>query len=488
MQYKKPFYITTTLPYVNSAPHIGFAMEIIRADAVARYKQAMGYDVFFSTGTDEHGVKIYNNALAQGQSPQEYVDGFSAMFRALQADLNLCSDLHFIRTTDAHHKNSAQAFWRIVDKAGYIYKNTYHAKYCIGCELEKTDSELENGLCPIHPTTPIEILDEENYFFAFSAFTQPLLDYYDAHPTFIYPASRMEEIRSFVARGLRDFPISRLATKMPWGIPVPTDATQVMYVWFDALVNYISTIGWPDDARQVERFWEQAETVQYAGKDNLRQQTAMWQAMLMAAGMSPTHTVCINGFIISDGKKMSKSLGNVLTPQDVISLVGVDGLRSYILHDCSPFEDADVTLTKIQDSYNGNLANGIGNLTQRVLTMAIKYDVNVELPSREAVWASDEYSDPEYHQAFETFELNRALQYVFREVKEMDTFIATEEPFKKIKVLETEAKEDIARLLLNLYVIGVLVEPLLPATGVRIQELVRSRSLPDAPLFARIVA
>lgn len=257
-------YITTTLPYVNSKPHIGFAMEIVRADVVARYKKLQGYNMFFNTGTDEHGVKIFDNAEKEGVPVQEYVDGYAENFKDLKNVLGLLPEINFIRTTDDNHIKAAQEFWKRCNDNGYIYKKTYQGKYCSGCELEKTDSELVDGKCEVHPDREIELINEENYFFKFSAFEQKLKDLYESTPDFVVPDFRFNEIKSFVDRGLQDFSISRLKEKMPWGIEVPGDDKHVMYVWFDALVNYISTLGWPEEKGNFEDFWVNGNPIQYA--------------------------------------------------------------------------------------------------------------------------------------------------------------------------------------------------------------------------------
>lgn len=483
---KKSFYITTTLPYVNADPHVGFAMEIIRADVLARYKSLTGYDVFFNTGTDEHGAKIWEAAEKEGIDPKAYTDRLSERFRVLKDTLSLHDDIHFIRTTDKHHVTAAQEFWNIVDKAGYIYKKNYQTKYCVGCELEKTDSELVDGRCPIHPNRELEIIEEENYFFRFSEFTQPLLDYYEQNKDFVQPDFRFNEIKSFVGEGLQDFSISRLKEKMPWGIPVPGDEDQVMYVWFDALVNYISTLGWPN-GENFKKFWEEGQTLQIAGKDNLRPQTATWQAMLMAAGISPTQRIIINGFLNGpDGRKMSKSLGNVLSPDEVLAVLPVDALRFYLVSEVSPFEDSPISLEMMKDAYTAHLVNGIGNLTNRIVKMASSYDVEVVLPSKEEVWEDKEFVSGEFHEHLNSFIPQKALHYLFKEVRELDAFITREEPFKKIKVDEEAAKEDVARLMLNLWYIGVLLEPFMPETSEKIQEAVLEKKVPETPIFPRL--
>ncbi|MCR4328008.1 MAG: class I tRNA ligase family protein, partial [Patescibacteria group bacterium] len=251
---KNTFYITTTLPYVNADPHLGHALEFVHADIIARYKRLLGQGVFFNIGTDEHGQKVYEKALAAGKDPQAYADHYAERFRQF-ADLLAISYTNFIRTTDAHHKEAAGEFWKRCNANGDIYKKLYTVKYCVGCELPKTDSELLGGKCPIHPTTEIELREEENYFFRFSKYQEALLKLYHDNPDFILPPTRRTEITKFVERGLQDFSISRLKEKMPWGIEVPGDEEHVMYVWFDALVNYVSTIGWPADLEKFEKWW-----------------------------------------------------------------------------------------------------------------------------------------------------------------------------------------------------------------------------------------
>lgn len=470
------FYITTTLPYVNSDPHVGFAMEIIRADVVARFRRLLGDEVFFNTGTDEHGVKIYQKAVEQGKDAQAYVDEYAAKFRDLIKLLDI-SEVNFIRTTDEHHVRAAEEFWRICDKNGYIYKKQYQIKYCVGCELEKTDSELnDNGRCPIHPNKDLELIDEENYFFKFSAFQEKLLKLYQDNPDFVLPAKRFNEIKAFMERGLEDFSISRLATKMPWGIPVPGDESQVMYVWFDALVSYIAAIGWPEN---LERFGEWWPVTQYCGKDNLRQQSAMWQAMLMAANLPASKQIIINGFFNgAGGVKMSKSLGNVVHPNDVVSEYGVDALRYFVCREASAFEDSEFSMERFKETYNANLANGLGNLTSRIMKMASS---NLEavpvLPAPE--WPT------EIKQAFAEFNLQKYSDYVWMRINDLDKQIQETEPFKLVKVNPEEGKALIAGLVQELYQIAFWLQPLLPQTAAAIAQLVEANKAPEAPLFLR---
>lgn len=477
----KPFYITTTLPYVNADPHLGFAAEIVRADIMARAHALRGEATFFNTGTDEHGLKIYRTAEKQNLDPQTYVDGYAEKFKALQPLLNLSPDLNFIRTTDPHHLRAAQAFWRRCDENGYIYKKHYQIKYCVGCELEKTDSELVDGRCPLHPNVDLELIEEENYFFKFSAFQDKLLALYQERPDFVVPAKRFNEIKVFAANGLEDFSISRLKTKMPWGIPVPEDPEQVMYVWFDALVNYVSAIGWPDDEAKFNRWWlETGGVVQYCGKDNLRQQAAMWQAMLMAAGLPPSRQIVINGFILGEGgQKMSKSLGNVIDPTEVVAEYGADALRYFIARELNQFEDSEVTTERLKDAYNAGLANGLGNLVSRVMTMA-------EANLAQASVISDKTIPSEFFEKLDRFEINEAANLIWDKIAELDKKIQMTEPFKLIKTDPETGKKIITELVTELGVVGAMLGPIMPTTSELIKKLVNDNKAPTEPLFSRL--
>ena len=476
----KNFYITTTLPYVNSDPHIGFAMEIIRADIIARYKKIQGFDVFFNTGTDEHGLKIFRNAEEKGMTTQEFVDGYAQKFINLLDLLGILPEVNFIRTTDKHHIKSAQEFWKVCDKNGYIYKKNYTVNYCVGCELEKTNSDLIDGKCPLHQNLEIEHINEENYFFKFSDFQQKLLDLYKNNPQFVIPDFRFNEIKAFVERGLNDFSISRMKEKMPWGIEVPGDETQVMYVWFDALVNYISAIGWPNDLEKFNKWHvENGGMVQYCGKDNLRQQSAMWQAMLMAAGLPASKTIVIDGFITgAGGIKMSKSLGNTIDPNEIVSEYGKDALRYFLAREISTFEDSPFTREMFKDAYNANLANGLGNLVSRVLTMA-QNNIDKPVKTKEASLSKD------FAEAIEDYNLQKATDIVFAKVKELDTKIQETQPFKLIKTDKERAVEIIKELVQGIYEIAIHLEAILPETSEKIKKLVKENKKPETPLFVR---
>lgn len=473
----KHVYITTTLPYVNGEPHLGFATEIIRADILARFNRALGNKAFFNTGTDEHGQKVYEKALENGVTPQELADTAAQNFKDLGPLLNIGWD-RFIRTTDADHKAAAQEFWKRCDEAGYIYKQEYQTKYCVGCELEKQDSELVDGRCLIHPNKEIELRAEENYFFKFSAFQDKLHKLYQDNPSLVIPDFRFNEIKGFVDGGLQDFSISRLKEKMPWGVPVPGDEEHVMYVWFDALVNYISTLGWPEDKERLfTDLWSKGHTIQLCGKDNLRQQSAMWQAMLMSVGIAHTNTIFINGFINGpDGQKMSKSLGNVVGVDELVDTYGTDALRYYVTRHVNNHEDSNFSKELFHEAYMANLVNGLGNVTNRILKMSSSYGVKLEI-------------EPQVHfeeSLFSHYNFTGEMDRIWKLIGEMDQFITDEAPFKKIKVDEDAAKEDVRWLLEKLFTVALLIAPVMPETYGKIRAAIEENEKPETPLFPRI--
>jgi methionyl-tRNA synthetase len=466
------YYITTTLPYVNAEPHIGFALEIIQADAIARYHKLLGEEVVFNFGTDEHGQKIYQKALDAQKDPQEYCDEYAAKFDALKKALNL-SYTNFIRTTDPKHIEAAREFWKLCDKNGDIYKKQYKTKYCVGCELEKTDSELVDGKCPLHPNAELEIIEEENYFFKFSKYQKPLLDFYEKSPDFVIPAGKFNEIKSFVKEGLQDFSISRLKSKMPWGIPVPNDPNQVMYVWFDALINYISTLGWPKDKKRFEDFWP---GIQVAGKDNLRQQTAIWQAMLASADLPFSKQVFIHGFITVDGKKISKSLGNTINPIEVTEKYGTDALRYYLLAKINPYDDSDFTFKQFEETYNGELANGIGNLVARTAKLCENSDFEF-VPTKIA-------KDEKIENTLKVYEFDVALKTIWEEISQTDQFINEEEPWT---LKGDELKKVLIHLVDHLRSIAFNLKPFLPETAEKIEKQFKGPEIKaESPLFPRL--
>jgi len=478
----RKFYITTTLPYVNAEPHIGFALEIIQADLLARWHKLHGDEVFFNTGTDEHGLKIYQRALEEKKDPKKYVDEYAAKFDNLKKALNLSYN-NFIRTTDKHHVMAAQVFWSKCEKNGDIYKAKQKIKYCVGCELEKTESELVNNKCPLHPTTRLEVIGEENYFFRFSKYQKPLLKLYRENPNFVIPAHKLKEIKNFISRGLKDFSISRLKKKMPWGIEVPNDKDHVMYVWFDALINYISAIGWPNNLKKFKKWWP---ALQLAGKDNLRQQSAMWQAMLMSAGLPISRQIFIHGFITANGQKMSKSLGNVIDPFELVEKYGVDAIRYYLLKEIPSTKDGDFTISRFREVYNADLANGLGNLVQRVAKLAEKSKAKETLREwPDGLSRSEGIGMGQYNKFLKEYKFNECLVWIWEKISRVDKYIDQTKPWqKKGKELAKALEKPIQEIL----EISFLLKPFLPSTAEKIEKIFTLDKIkaPKKPLFPRL--
>jgi methionyl-tRNA synthetase len=408
--------------------------------------------------------------------------------------LNITPDIHFIRTTDERHVAGAQAFWQKVNDNGYIYKKNYVTKYCVGCEMEKTDSEVdENDCCLIHHI-PVEHINEENYFFAYSKLADRLQSFYDTHPAFVIPDFRFNEMKAFLKNGLHDFSISRVAEKMPWGVPVPGDDRQVMYVWFDALVNYISTLGYPNLEGDFKKYWINGTPIQYCGKDNTRQQSSMWQAMLMAADLPNSEHIIVDGFINAEGGvKMSKSIGNVINPYDVVKRfetvagnLSADVLRYFLLRHMNSFEDSDVTNELINEAYTANLCNGLGNLVSRIMKMVTSYEVNYELPTDEDLLEFNDAVPEGFHTKIDQFDLKSAMDDIWREVNSLDWLIQNKEPFKIARSDLAEAQRIVGDLAIRLYIIGFLLQPFMPRTAETIIELVKNKKSPEEPLFARL--
>ncbi len=474
-------YITTTLPYVNADPHIGFAYEIIQADALARYWRSLGHPVFFNTGTDEHGQKIAQKADEKGESRQAYVDHYAGEFARLKEGLHISYDA-FIRTTDEKHKQAAQAIWKKclenINEKGEpdIYKKKYQGLYCVGCELFYKESELDANKCCLIHGKPVNEVEEENYFFRLSRYQQYLEEYLSVEGV-IEPEWRRQEALTFVKNGLEDFSISREKSRLDWGIPVPDDAEQVMYVWFDALTNYISTLGWPEESGDFGTFWKDGIVVQLAGKDQIRFQSIMWQAMLKSAGVKATDKVVYHGFINSGGQKMSKSLGNVISPYELVTRYGTDATRYLMLRHVHPFDDSDVTWEKLDEWYTANLVNGLGNLVARVMKMA---ETHLDEPVAGMLQPSLATSV-----ALKQFNVQLAIDVVWAQVQLVDEEITKTEPFKLVKSDKAAAVKIISQLVNSLYSIAYYVAPFMPTTSEIILTAITENKKPEN-LFTRL--
>ncbi|HEC33064.1 MAG TPA: methionine--tRNA ligase [Candidatus Kaiserbacteria bacterium] len=371
---------------------------------------------------------------------------------------------------------AAQKLWEKCDSAGDIYKKKYKGLYCVGCEKYLTEKDLEDGKCPLHPNKEPEVIEEENYFFKLSNYQKQLEEYLD-NKNAVVPEYRRKEALEFVKNGLEDFSISRDIKRLSWGVPVPGDDTQVMYVWFDALTNYISTLGWPEDKDgKFKKFWEDGETLQVAGKDQVRFQSIMWQAMLISAGIKTTGRVFYHGFINSGGQRMSKSLGNVISPFELVEKYGTEATRFLLLKHVHPIEDTDVTWERFDEWYTADLVNGLGNVTARIMKMVESYNVHAPQFAHQDFFKKNE---------LDSFRIDDVTNDIWDGIRYLDEYIQKEEPFKKIKVDEEAAKKDIVHLLIHLRAIAARLEPFMPESSEKILSAIKSNKKPEN-LFPRI--
>lgn len=419
----KKFYITTAIPYANAAPHIGHALDYSLADVLARYHKQCGEDVFFQVGVDEHGTKIAEKARELGKSPKQFVDEIVPVWKDFLSELSVDYN-SFVRTTDEHHQRIAQAVWGQLQK--YIYKAEYQGWYCIGCEsfVSPTEAAANNGICPDHKT-PYTKLSESNYFFKLSAFGDQIKDSLIAGETKIVPQSRQKETFKLIEGGLDDVSISRPKQHLTWGVPVPGDEEQVMYVWFEALINYISVLSYPD-GDNFKKFWP--ADIQVLGKDILRFHTAIWPAILMALDLPLPKTILVHGHVLSAGHKMSKSLGNVINPLDIINDYGVDAFRYYFLRHVPTQEDGDFTWEKFENAYNNELGNELGNLVQRLTSMITRYQNGVigEIPR-------PEHDDGAFSREVKQLHLGRALDNIWLSIKQLNIYLEQVKPWEIAK-------------------------------------------------------
>ena len=430
----RPFFVTTPIYYVNDVPHIGHAYTTVAADVLARWRRLHGDDVFFLTGTDEHGLKVQRSAEERGISPLEWATTTAARFRSAWDDLDISYD-DFIRTTEPRHHAAVQEFLQRVYDNGDIELDTYEGQYCVPCEAYYTDDELVDGNCPIHGR-PVDHVVEQNYFFRLSRYEQRLLDFYAEHPDAVQPESRRNEVLGFIRQGLRDFSMSR--TSISWGVPLPWDPSHVAYVWFDALINYCTGVGFGADAERFARFWP--ADYHLVGKDILRFHAVYWPAMLMAAGLEPPEVVFAHGWLLVGGEKMSKTRANQIAPSDLVADFGVDGFRYHFMADQRFGPDGDFSYEAMVARYNSDLANNYGNLANRVLNMAVNYCGGVVPATRAdgplAAVAAETYT--EVVACMDRLDVAGALGAVWDLMGATNAYIEASEPWKRNKAGDTE--------------------------------------------------
>jgi len=478
---RRSFYITTPIFYVNDVPHIGHAYTEVAADVLARWHRQAGDDTWLLTGTDEHGQKILRTAVANDTTPKAWADRLvETAWKPLLQTIGIAND-DFIRTTDERHETAVAEFFQLLYDTGHVYTGEYEGYYCVGCEEYKQLDDLVEGedgefagqkLCAIH-SRPVEILKEKNYFFRMSAFEQPLLDLYESRPDFVQPESVRNEIVQFVRQGLDDLSISR--SSFDWGIKVPWDETHVIYVWVDALLNYLTALGWPDDAANVERRWP---AVHIVGKDIARFHAVIWPAMLMAAGLPVPRTVFGHGWLLVGGDKMSKSKLTGIAPQQITEVFGADAFRYYFLRAITFGQDGSFSWEDIAARYQAELANGFGNLASRVVAMVDRYCGGAVPATPADGWAEREQvlvdaCEPvtgEADQAIERFAIHDAIATVWELVDDLNGYLTVAEPWQLAKD-EARRPELEAVLAVSVHVLGtiaVLLSPVMPTATARL--------------------
>jgi methionyl-tRNA synthetase len=462
------YYVCTSIPYVNAQPHIGFGMELVCADVLARYARQKGDEVIFSTGTDEHGGKIAEKAEEAGIKPQEFTDHISERFRELGGLLNISND-RFVRTTDKGHEQRAQLIWKALEKD--IYKGKYIGWYCIGDEAFVTESDVKanNGICPTH-NRPYERLEEDNYFFKLSSYEKAIFEAIDSNKLVIYPDSRRNEILSTLRSGLDDISVSRPKEKIAWGIPVPGDKNQVMYVWFEALMNYITVLGYPEN-QDFNDYWP--AQVQVLGKDIIRFHAAIWPAMLMGLNIELPKALYVHGFINVEGKKMSKSIGNVVSPKEIVDKYGTDAFRYYFLRHIPSYGDGDFSWDTLEAAYNNELANELGNALQRTVVMVQNY-----LDGKIGKINDVEHDLADFEESLRVCHFDRALDDIWEQVRGLNQYIDEEKPWKIAKDGDIEhLKEVLSYQVGSLLLIAKLLVPFMPETSEKIKVILTEEKI-----------
>jgi methionyl-tRNA synthetase len=467
---KKVFFISTAIDYPSEKPHLGHCLEKIQADVIARYKRLQGFDVHFSIGLDEHGLKIQRYAQKANKKPQEFVDGMSKYFKDLWKILNISND-DFIRTTEKRHEQVVQQIVRKIYKKGDIYKGKYKGLYCVDCESYYLPKDLEDGKCPVHHKPP-EVVEEETYFFRMSKYQKKLLRHIEKNKDFIVPESKRNEILSRLKKPLQDLSISRKTVE--WGIPLPIDEEFSLFVWIDALINYFTTIGYP--SKKFKKFWP--ADVHVIGKDIIWHHSVIWGSLLLSLGLSLPKTIFVHGFIIVGGQKMSKSLGNVVNPFELVKKYGTDTIRYFLIREFSSFEDGNFSEKRIKERYNSDLAQGIGNLLSRILALGEKYHSPIPLKINKLKAIVNEI-ELTYYQGFSEFRLNEALAKVWDLINILNKFITDNKPWESLENNKSLFLEDLSTLILSLGKVALLLKPVMPETSEKLLKALQLKNLAE---------
>jgi len=477
------YYISTAIPYVNADPHIGFVLEIVQTDVLARYHRSIGDEVFFLTGTDENSLKNVRVAEKKGIEVRSLVDKYAKKYLQLKEEYSLSFD-DFIRTTEKRHIKGTEKLWLACKKD--IYKKKYQGLYCVGCESFYKEDELENGLCPEHKKKP-ELIEEENYFFKLSKYQNQIKELIESDKIKIIPVTRKNEILSFINQGLEDICISRSVERAHgWGIPVPGDSSQIIWVWFDALSNYINALGYGEDKKEFKEWWEGNENkVHIIGKGVIRFHALYWIGMLLSAEISLPKEIFVHGYITSNGEKMSKSLGNIIDPFEMSEKYGSDAIRYFLLREIPPFKDGDFTEDKLKNRYASDLSNGLGNLVARVLSVAEKISINNKSLNVQEIEDSQfqkeiKKTEDNIQLFLSKFEFNKALNAIWELISFCDQYIEKERVWEK----KESQEKSILFLLYAISGIAKILKPFLPKTSNKILSSIKLEGEEEQVFFS----